>query len=540
MLSLWIPWATVLRLHSMPSPKGTGAPLAPISIVAPGQFGLNKQNESSVLGPEWATEAINCVFDISGRLTARKGWVTATTTPMTGDPIIDVVHEYIRANGTRTIVSAGGDALWLGVSVPTDITGTATVTEGDNWQFFNFADVVIGVQQDEVPIIYPGTGTFEDLTAASGTVPTGNCGLGAFGRVWIVDSDKQTIKYSGLLDETDWGGAGAGAIDMTSVWPNGMDEVVALAAYNGLLLVFGRNSIIFWGDGQGSALGIDPVNIYVVDTLVGTGCTARDSIQQTAEGDLLFLSANGVQSLQRLIQERSNPLFSVSSNIRDYLLTFMGQESPNEIRSLYAPKEGFYLLILPTSQRVFCFDTRYRLQDGSYRVTEWTARIKAGVRANDNTIYLTLSHLGGHIGTYSGYNDRTADNEATSYEFKYHSGWLDLGQDFASYIKILKTINGTVFTGVVGNSMSIQWDFDFRGDFGTQAFAFNGTGEPGEWGIGEWGIMEWGGGASLQRFNIPGAGSGQYIKVGMVVPIDQQTFAIQQINLYAKVGRLAN
>lgn len=539
MLSLWTQLAAATRLHSMPSPKGTGAPLAPISIVAPGQLGLNKQNESAILGPEWATEATNCVFDVSGRLTARKGWGPVTATPMTGTPIVDVIHEYVREDGSRSIISAGGSKLWLGVNVPADITGTATVTAGDNWQFLNFADVVIGVQQGETPIIYNGTGAFADLTG-TGTIPTGNCGLGAFGRVWIAGSDKQSIFYSDLLDETAWTAGSSGSIDMTSVWPNGMDEVVAMAAYNGLLVVFGKNTIVFWGDGQGSALGIDPANIYVVDTLVGTGCIARDSIQQTAEGDLLFLSANGVQSLQRLIQEKSNPLFNVSMNVRDHILSFLSQETAAEIRSLYAPKEGFYLLILPVSQRAFCFDTRYKLQDGSYRVTEWTTRIKAGCRSNDNTIYLSLAHLGGRIGSYSGYNDRTAANAATSYELKYNSGWLDLGQDYQSYIKILKTINGTVHTGVAGNAFTVQWDFDFQGVFSTQTVTFDGGGSAGEWGIGEWGLMEWGGGATLQRFNLPGNGSGQYIKVGLTAQIDQQTFAVQQINLYAKLGRLAN
>lgn len=523
----------------MPSPKGTGAPLAPISLVSPGSYGLNKQNDAALLGPEWATEALNAVFDISGRLTARKGWNPVTTTPMTGTPVVDVIHEYIREDGTRSIVSAGGNKIWSGVTAPGDITGTATITIGDNWQFFNFNDKCIGVQQGEQPIISSG-GSFADLVASSGTAPQGNCGLGAFGRVWIAHSDKQTIKYSNLLDETGYAAGSSGSIDMSSVWPNGMDEIVALAAYNGSLVVFGKNTIIFYRDIVGAKLGIDPSALYVSDTIVGTGCVARDTVQQIDNGDILFLSANGVQSLQRLIQERSNPIDNISKNIRDYFLAFVGQETASEMRSLYAPKEGFYLLILPTSQRVFCFDTRYRLQDGTYRVTEWSTRIKAGVRSNDNTVYLSLAHLGGRIGSYGGYNDRTAADAATSYDFRYLSGWLDLGEEAASYIKILKTINGTVLSGVAGNTISILWDFDFQNQFDSFNITFNTAGTAGEWGIGEWGIMEWGGGASLQRFNVPASGSGQFIKVGVQVPIDQNTFVLQQMNLYAKIGRLAN
>lgn len=523
----------------MPSPKGTGAPLAPISLVSPGGYGLNKQNDAALLGPEWATEALNTVFDLSGRLTARKGWAPNTTVAMSGTPIVDVIHEYIREDGSRSIISAGGNKIWQGTTTPTDVTGTATVTIGDNWQFLNFNDKCLGVQQGEQPIRSTG-GNFADLVAGSGTAPQGNCGLAAFGRVWIADSDKQTIKYSDLLNELAWTGGSAGSIDMSSVWPNGMDEIVALAAYNGSIAVFGKNTIIFYRDIIGAKLGIDPSALYVSDTIVGTGCIARDSVQQIDNGDILFLSANGIQSLQRLIQERSNPVNNVSKNIRDYFLAFVGQEALVEVRSLYAPKEGFYLIILPTSQRVFAFDTRYRLPDGTYRVTEWSTRIKAGVRSNDNTVYLSLAHLGGRIGTYGGYNDRTAANASTTYDFRYLSGWLDLGQEASSYIKILKTINGTVLCGVAGNTISILWDFDFQNDFESFNVFFNTAGTAGEWGLGEWGIMEWGGGASLQRFNVPASGSGQFIKVGVQVPIDQNSFVLQQMNLYAKIGRLAN
>ena len=50
------------------------AQLAPMTIVAPGTLGLNKEQEFTLLGPEWATKALNMVFDRSGRLAARKGW----------------------------------------------------------------------------------------------------------------------------------------------------------------------------------------------------------------------------------------------------------------------------------------------------------------------------------------------------------------------------------------------------------------------------------------------------------------------------------
>jgi hypothetical protein len=97
-----------------------------------------------------------------------------------------------------------------------------------------------------------------------------------------------------------------------------------------------------------------------------------------------------------------------------------------------------------------------------------------------------------------------------------------------------------VLSGVAGNTMSVLWDFDFQGDFSSTNVTFDNTAAAGEWGVGEWGIMEYGGGAALQRFNIPTSGSGQFIKLGVNVPIDQNTFVLQQLNMYAKLGRLAN
>ena len=153
---------------------------------------------------------------------------------------------------------------------------------------------------------------------------------------------------------------------------------------------------------------------------------------------------------------------------------------------------------------------------------------------------MSTSVLGGHIGVYSSYNDRDANNDPVVYDFKYNSGWLDLGEDFASYIKILKSINGTVYTATASNAMSILWDFDFKNLFDSYVVNFVSSTDGAEWGIGEWGIAEWGGGGSLLRFTVPTSGSGQYIKIGVSVPISENTFALQQMNLYSKIGRLAN
>lgn len=459
------------------------------------------------------------------------GWTNATTvTPMSGTPTIEQIHEQIFEDGTTAIISAAGSKLWSGVTAPTDVTGAATVTVGNNWQFVNFNGRVLGFQQGEVPIDR-NSGNFADLAAASGSVPQGNCAVVHSGRVWAADADKQVIKYCALLDQTHWA-TGAGNIDMSSVWPQGTDEIVALAMYNRQMVVFGKNKIIFFSDGQGSALGIDPANIYVTDTIVGTGCIARDSVQQIENGDLLFLSAQGVQSLGRLIQERSNPINNVTANVRDYLNTLVQSETASKIRSAYSPINSFYLLSLPSVNEVFCIDTAGRLEDGTMRVTEWTNSLRAMVNTVSGIVYLSLSSgAGGKLGTYAGYTDN-----GTTYNFDYASAWLDLGPDAAQYIKILKSITGILY---IGSSATVQlkWDLDFQGDFDTRTASIFATGTS-EWGIMEWGIFEWSGGQTLRRIGAPASGQGQYIRIGMQGGVTG-AMSIQQLTLFTKIGRLA-
>jgi hypothetical protein len=514
----------------MPTPRRDGAPLVRLALTTPAFKGLNKQAETSILGPEWATICTNVVFDAAGRVSARKGWTNVTGTPMTGTPVVEQIHEHVFEDGTVGLISAAGSKLWSGFSTPADITGTATVTVGNNWQFVNFNGKCIGVQQGEAPIIR-SSGNFADLVAASGSVPQGNCAVVHSGRVWVADSDKQVIKYSALLDETHWT-TGAGNIDMSSVWPQGTDEIIALAMFNGAMVVFGKNRIVLFGDGAGSALGINPSNIYVYDTIVGTGCIARDSVQQIDGGDILFLSTQGVQSLGRLIQQKSNPITNVSANIRDYMNGMVASETKSKIRGIYSPEESLYLLLLPSINKAFAFDTSGKLEDGSLRVTEWDYMARTGTRALDGTLYLSLSAgAGGKLGTYSGYSDN-----GTIYNFDYASAWLDLGEDAAQYIKILKNIRGILY--ISGSfDAQLKWDLDFEGNFETRSLAIFAPGTS-EWNIMEWGVGEWSGGLALRFIQSPAAGSGQYVRVGLQAGVTNQ-IAVQELTLYTKIGRLA-
>jgi hypothetical protein len=521
--------------------------LAPITLVGPGFLGLNTQQATStVLGPEWATQATNVVFDDANRLASRKGWVSQAVTPISGSPDIEQTFQLITAAGTTAQISAANNRLWSGITAYTDITGAVTVTAND-WQFVNFLDNVYGLQAGHALVQWTGSGNATAVAPTSGTVPNGNCLLSAFGRLWGTTSDNQTIKYCGLLDAQNWGSTGSGSINMRAIWTRGTDRVIGLAAFGAALVVFGERHIVIFIDGRGSTLGLDPATIYVVDTIEGTGLLARDSIQNLGEGDLLFLSRTGIQSLQRVIENKTNPLVTVNRSTQDYVNAFVAQEAPGKIRSVYSSVDKFYLLILPTSGRAFCFST-FQLDptQGQLRTTEWDSMGPrcASAQANGDI----LLGFAGRLGRYAEFSDNGAQ-----YTLSYVSPHLVGGETFLHNLKIGKAL-GHVLLTTGTNQVTHAWGYDFKGlsrtltrgvlggaipEYGTAEFGTNGvynTTIPGL--VPGTNISEWGGSVSLRVLDVPISGQGRWIQVGISCPISGSGLAIQELSLYVKAGRM--
>jgi hypothetical protein len=505
-------------------------------MTVPGFSGLNKQSEGALLGPEWATLLLNAVIDDSGRVAARKGWTSVTTTTAASAQIKQL-FEYRKYDGTVELLAGLADAdierstddgdTWA------DVSGTHT-SASVNIQFLNFSDVVYGITDDaENNIIYSGT-TFADDAATNR--PTGSVGLAAFGRIWATDTNNNVIQYCALLDHTDWNGTDTGSIDMRNVWPEG-DSVVALAAFNGALVIFGSNNIAIYSDGAGSALGVDPTQLYLVDTITGIGCKARDSVVNV-DGDLWFLSDKGVFSFGRLIQEKSNPLANLSANVQDFLQANVNATTASNIRAVYSAEDRVYLLSLPREVSsaeaglAFAFDTRGKLQDGTARcMGTWELIPTANVIRADGTWLMSRFSTLGEVGSYSGLTD-----DGSSYDFEYTSGWLDLTRQ--GFMIIPKRISGLFFLDS-DTTVNLIWAFDFSSTFQTRQLVFTDIAAGAEWGESEFGIGLYGGGLALRDGKSSASNTGEFIKLGVTTTINGGQFALQQLDLFAKIGRFA-
>jgi hypothetical protein len=353
------------------------------------------------------------------------------------------------------------------------------------------------------------------------TTFTPNCVLTAFGRTWVADisGDRQTVYFSDLLNPKEWKTGTAGYLNISEVVPNN-DPIVALAAHNGFLVIFCQRHIIVYSSPQ------DPSAMAISDTISGTGCIARDSVASVGGTDILFLSATGVQSLQRVVQEKSLPFRDISKNVRDELVQAVAGEDVENIKAVYFPTDAFYLLSLPSSKIVYCFDTRGALQDGSARVTTWASLVPTAFTVTQaRQLYVGQE---GYIGEYEG----NTDNEQM-YRMSYYTNYFDFDQPSA--IKILKKIN-MVAIGGSAQPIALKWSFDYSFNYNSQVVVLEGS-TVYEYGTAEYGIAEYSTGISLENVRANLGGSGKVLQLGFETDVNGVPVSIQKLDFSLKSGK---
>ena len=450
-------------------------------------------------------------------------------------------------NGNSFTVTSATSATTSGtITGCIDILTSYSIT-GDNWQIAampynhggNTSAHAIFAQKDHPTLVYHKVGTSSHTHTGDyglqrlgdvSTLPTGyttatftpNCALTAFGRLWVADiaGDRQTIYFSDLQDPSNWTSGSAGSLDISTVIPTG-DPIVALAAHNGFLIIFCRRHIIIYANPK------DPATMTVQDVIKGMGCIARDSVASVFGSDIMFLSETGVQSLGRLIQEKSMPLRDVSKNVRDDLIANIANENLDNVKGVYVASDSFYLLSLPYTGYTYCFDTRGVLENGAARTTIWKDIKPTAFCVLENRTFLIGK--AGYIGKYSGYTD----NE-NSYRLSYYTNYFDLDQP--SVIKILKKLSFIVIGSGI-QDIAVKWSFDYSTNYTTQLVSTKGA-VVSEYNIAEYGISSYSNGISLDALKLNASGSGKIIQLGFETDINGSALSMQKIDMALKQGKI--
>ena len=541
-------------------------PLISASLVAPAFLGLNTQDSSVANDPSFALEADNCVIDKNGRIASRKGW-SYTTSGSTG---VDTkgIHVFTDINGAKTVLSFNGTNFYRGTTTLTELTESDSAdTSGDNWQGVTLNDRAYFFMRGKKPLYYTTdsgdnnyndghsqNNAFSEIEASSeytGSVPSANTVLSAYGRLWAADTstEKTTVFFSDLLDGRKWGSGTAGSLNIAGIIPNSGDTIVGLGAQNGLFIVFCKHHIIIFADNDSFQGHFDVTTLRLVEVITGIGCIARDSIQNVGD-DILFMSSTGLRSLGRTIQEKSQPFTDISKNVRDDIVEEIGELSQDTghvgtyktIKSVYNPAEAFYLIDFQgTNHQTFVFDTRRKFEDGALRVTRWTGVTHNNYEYDDVARELLFAETDG-IAKYTGFQDN-----GVGYTMLYLTNHFDLGEPTQN--KILKRASATA-VGSSQQSFSIKASFDYSGKF--FSFPFTIASVPvSEYGICEYGsnglriptdsqsgVSEYTGGVALDRIQSAAAGTGSVLQIGVEATINGGSLAIQKLDVYAKQGRI--
>lgn len=541
--------------------------LQSVSIVAPAFSGINNQDSPTAIDTSFAATANNCVIDKFGRIGSRKGSVLLTETynqqlPETSyvyDNPVEFIDEFVDNLGVSTIFFAAGEAsgsalsnrfIYKDIENPVSVRPAGYSPQGNNWKMASLANKAYFFQRGHEPLIYDGGDDLEVLNGSqhsNGTPPQANEIIAAYGKLWAadVDENKHTVYWSDTLLGGHWNGGASGSLDLRTVFPSGFDEVTALAAHNGFLIIFCKDCILIYSGAE------SPATMVLQDVIQGVGCIERDSVQNTGS-DIIFLSKDGVRTLGRVIQEKSAPMRDISKNIRDELILEVGRHS-GPIKSVYSPEEAFYVLSLPDENLAYCFDMRSFLPDGSARVTTWSdINPKCFLRKRNGDIL-----FGKKFGVYkyTGYNDASrasggnsvvpAALERKTYTMKYESNSMDFGKP--ANIKFLKQLEVSV-AGNLGEDSILRWYYDYdpntEGNFAITPPAL----EPneGEFNIGEFTAAvgetgyvgtEYASGVYIQTPHANGTGNGRVLTMGLNATIDGSPYSIQRIDLKVLLGR---
>ena len=509
------------------------------AIAAPAFFGVNTQESGVTLQEGFAVQADNCVIDKYGRLGARKGRTTLSVSKDgTGDANVGVnlkgVSNFKDITGTDLMISWSDTHFYTGSEALLTVTPTTsdTISEG-NWQAATLNDHHYFFQRGYIPLVYTNEGgsvefeSFAEHDHTTSGYPSANTVLAAYGRLWAADTatNKTTVYFSTVLDGNKFSTGTSGTLDISSVLTQGMDEIVALGAHNGYLIIFCKNNIIIYGDGDNFQTGMTTTSLTLVEVIQGVGCIARDSVQNTGE-DILFLSTTGVRSLNRTIQEKSQPMRDVSKNIRDDVIQAAILENKELIKAVYSPINAFYLITFPTALITFCFDTRMPLEDGSLRATFWPSMLPTGFLSKDSDLFFSGSN---GVEKYLGYSDN-----GVKYEMDYYSNFFDL--EMPNVSKIVKKIAATT-VGATGQDFRLKIGYDYSPVYYSYSFTLD-VGNVTEYGVAEYGIAEYLGSIKINNQQANSQGAGAIIQIGFSIDINGAPFSLQRISLYAKQGKV--
>ena len=183
-------------------------------------------------------------------------------------------------------------------------------------------------------------------------------------------------------------------------------------------------------------------------------------------------------------------------------------------------------MLLPAYNRVYCFDLRQPLQDGSARVTIWDTQTQTAMLALPDDVYFAQTD---GIAKYDGYTDN-----GSQFRLKYYTNYFDFGD--STQFKILKRIAVTVIGGS-GQDFVLKAGFDYTDAYQSYPAVLT-TKTISEYGVGEYNVAIYESGTLAETSRASAGGSGEVLQVGFEANVNGSELSIQKMDIFVKRGRI--
>lgn len=549
-----------------------------INIADVGFNGLDTTAAPTLQDTSFAARATNCVIDRYGRIGARKGFKSVTTSNPSLTAIASAIREELvldsiegsQINDILNVVCTGRN---VGYDSDDNVVGTdyyffkrnggtldeITLPSLNDQTKLPMADIVVTddrfyiCSETNETMIWDGTslGLISDAagyvgiqTVAAGpqVAPTFAGAIASHGRIWGWghEGDFQRIYYSDLLNGRSYftvdgvnPASTAGVIDCLEYWPNGSDRIVSLAVHNNQLIVFGRQSILVWNMGDGDPADANS-GFQLIDTISNIGLVSREAVT-TIGTDLLYVDDTGVRSLGRTIQEKSSPIGDLTNRVRfDISAELAAIQDKSTVKLEYDSTENIVICLL--QPKAYVLDMKSYLTQGEAKITTWNKCFFNDMAYTEDPQLGPQLFLAGNadsgIMEYAGY----ADADGTDYRVQYLTNPLTFGQPANS--KFVKQIDYTIVSQFSTRTGYAQWGYDGTTTDKSRAVSVGAT-NPSFFGVSQYNIDKYGDSPStIRRYRVNTGGKGESVVIGFEMDINGNNFSLQEINVQTLLGRI--
>lgn len=321
--------------------------LTPLRINPP-MKGVNTITPIREMSHEYAVRLDNIWMDKAGGLQRRPGQTTVIN-PVANST--DRIFEYVTSAGAIEIYKYEGvgnvilkrsGASWVAspfgtyTSIPNvcQLGSQLIISDGTLTEYYNGAAVAVPAGLTTSPIdnhckfFCAHAGRIYGAGSASYQTVVFFCDVLADGATSTLGVADWTIGVSGPGGYVDASGAtGKGS------------PVTGITSFQGLLVIFCKNSIVFYS-------GTDPLGagLTVQKVITGVGCVSHDTIAGIGN-DTMFLSQYGFLSLKEVLVQGDAAVQKSSIPINNYIAQSIdnGLYDPAVARAVYAEKLGVYM-----------------------------------------------------------------------------------------------------------------------------------------------------------------------------------------------------